>query len=61
MNSQESHVLKWVTLGKSDKMIADLFGIDEQDVKRQIDDISVKLNATSRIELSLKAIREGLV
>ena len=54
-------ILKWMALGKSDNVIADVFGVSAQDVRNHIYDISQELDTNCRIEASLKAIRLGLV
>ena len=61
MSQRELEVLKWVALGKDDSVIAGLLGISEQDLNRHIRDISKELNANSRVETGLQAIKMGLV
>ncbi len=54
-------ILKWMVLGKSDSVIADVIGVSAQDVTNYIHDISKDLNSTCRVEMSLRAIKLGLV
>jgi len=61
MSQRELEVLKWVTLGKDDSVIAGVLGISEQDLNQHIHDISKELNADSRVEAGLQAIKMGLV
>jgi len=61
MTGRELEILKWVALGKSDLVIAQLFGITEEDVSRNIYDISKELNASDRVDAELKAIKQGLM
>ena len=61
LSGRELEILKWVALGKSDHVIAHLFGITEEDVSRNIYDISIELNASDRVDAGLKAIKQGLV
>jgi len=61
MTGRELEILKWVALGKSDNVIAGLFGVTEQDVSRYIQDIAKNLNASDRVDTGLKAIKLGLV
>ena len=61
MSQRELEVLKWVALGKDDSVIVGLLGISEQDLNRHIRDISKELNANSRVETGLQAIKMGLV
>jgi len=61
MTGRELEILKWVALGKSDIVIAQLFGISEEDVSRNIYDISKELNASDRVDAGLKAIKQGLM
>jgi len=61
MSQRELEVLKWVALGKDDSVIVGLLGISEQDLNQHIHDISKELNADSRVEAGLQAIKMGLV
>ena len=61
MSQRELEVLKWVALGKDDSVIVGLLGISEQDLNRHIRDISKELNANSRVETGLQAIKMGVV
>ena len=61
MSQRELEVLKWVALGKDDSVIVGLLGISEQDLNQHIRDISKELNADSRVEAGLQAIKMGLV
>jgi len=61
MTARELETLKWVALGKSDNMIANLIGVTEQDVIRHVEDITKELNANNRVDAGLKAIKLGLV
>lgn len=61
MSQRELEVLKWVALGKDDSVIVGLLGISEQDLNHHIHDISKELNADSRVEAGLQAIKMGLV
>lgn len=57
----ELDILKWVALGKSDTVIANLLGVKEQDINHHIHDIIKDLNVRDRVEASLKAVKLGLV
>lgn len=58
---RELDILKWMALGKSDVVIADLFGVTAQEVSNHVSNISERLDTNDRVELSLKAIKLGLV
>ena len=61
LTRHELNILKWVALGKSDITIANLYGLSAQDVVNHVRNISEVLKASNRVELSLKAIKLGLV
>ena len=61
LTPRELDILKWVALGKNDVVIANLFGVSTQDVSLEVQNISKELNACDRIDVSLKAIKLGLV
>ena len=57
----ELEIIKWVALGKSDCVVADLLGATEKDISRHIHNIVKTLNVRDRVEAGLKAIKLGLV
>lgn len=61
MTARELEILKWMALGKSESVIADLFGVSEKDINNHIRDILEKLNASDRVRASIRAIKLGLV
>jgi len=58
---QELEVLKWMALGKSDLLMADIFAASLLEVQSHVSNIQKKLNVENRVDASLKAIRLGLV
>lgn len=61
LTQQELNILKWVALGKTDKVIAGLLGVKEKDVSHYLHGIIKDLNTRDRVEAGLKAIKLGLV
>jgi DNA-binding NarL/FixJ family response regulator len=54
-------VIRWISHGLSDKMIADVRGTSEWTVKGQVRGAMRKLNAKNRTHLGCKALRLGVI
>lgn len=61
LTSREIEVLDYVAQGYPNKQIADKFEISEQTIKNHVTSILRKLNANSRTEAVVQAIRQGLI
>jgi DNA-binding NarL/FixJ family response regulator len=62
LSRQELHVLYALTEGMSDHlMISHRLGMTESEVHLHITSILVKMNARSRTEAAVKAIKEGIL
>lgn len=58
---REQTVLEWVRIGKSNVEIATILKISPWTVKIHVSNVPAKLNASSRLHTSSKAISSGLV
>ena len=61
MSAAAVAVLNLVVEGMADKQIADTLGISIFTVNKHVGNILGKMNATSRTEAGVRAIREGLL
>jgi len=61
LTPREIEVLRLVTLGRANKQIARELGVGEETVKTHVRNILSKLQAASRTQAALHAIRTGLV
>jgi len=61
LTSREKEVLKCITQGYSNKQIAYEFGISEQTIKNHVTSIIRKLNANSRTDAVVVAVKQGLI
>jgi NarL family two-component system response regulator LiaR len=61
LTPREIDVLRLVALGRANKQIARQLGVGEQTVKTHVSNILGKLQAASRTQAALHAIRTGLV
>ena len=59
LTDKEQHILKLLTLGKSNKQIANTIFLAEGTVKNYVSRIMDKLHASNRIELVLRAANQG--
>ena len=58
---RETSVLQLLTVGKTDKEIAVILDISDRTVGKHVENILSKMGVSSRLEASVRAIREGLV
>ena len=58
---RELTVLSLVARGKSDKEVATLIGLRPRTVSKHVENIRVKMSASSRTEAGVRAVREGIV
>jgi DNA-binding NarL/FixJ family response regulator len=58
---REMDVLRLVTDGKTNQQIAAVLGISEKTVEKYLYEVFQKLGVTSRTEVAVYAVREGLV
>jgi two-component system, NarL family, response regulator LiaR len=61
LTPRETEVLRLLALGRANKQIARQLGVGEQTVKTHVSNILGKLQAASRTQAALHAIRTGLV
>jgi PAS domain S-box-containing protein len=61
LSFRELTVLELVSTGKSDRDIATVLGIRLRTVNKHVENIRRKMNAASRMEAGLRAIREGVL
>ena len=61
LSAREIEVLNLVSIGLPDKQIAKLLGISTFTVNKHVGAILTKMEASSRTEASVRAIREGYV
>jgi DNA-binding NarL/FixJ family response regulator len=61
LSARERQVLTHLTTGLGDKQIAALLGISTYTVSKHVGSILAKMNATSRTEAGVRALREGLL
>jgi DNA-binding NarL/FixJ family response regulator len=61
LSERETEVLRLLAQGYSNKELAQALGISEKTVKAHITSILAKLNASSRTQAALYAVRAGLV
>lgn len=61
LSERETDVLRLLAQGHSNKVLSQALGISEKTVKAHITSILTKLNATSRTQAALYAVRAGLV
>lgn len=57
LTQRELEVLKLLTFGKSNEVIADILSISDTTVKAHISSILKKLEVTDRLNAAIKAIR----
>ncbi|HEX8599677.1 MAG TPA: response regulator transcription factor [Chloroflexia bacterium] len=61
LSERETEVLRLLAQGHSNKELAQALGISEKTIKAHITSVLTKLNATSRTQAALYAVRAGLV
>lgn len=61
LTERETHVLRLLAMGQSNREIALALNISEKTVKTHVSSILAKLNVTSRTQAALYAVRIGLV
>jgi DNA-binding NarL/FixJ family response regulator len=61
LTARELEVLQSVAAGKANKRIAVDLGISERTVRAHVSSILTKLEASSRTQVAIRAVREGLV
>ncbi|MCC7205793.1 MAG: response regulator transcription factor [Anaerolineae bacterium] len=61
LTERETHVLRLLAMGQSNREIAQALSISEKTVKTHVSSILAKLNVTSRTQAALYAVRIGLV
>jgi len=61
ITKREAEILKWVSLGKSNREIADIMGISRHTVNAFIRSTFAKLDVYERVSASLRAIALGLI
>lgn len=61
LTERETHVLRLLALGQSNREIAQALSISEKTVKTHVSNVLAKLNVTSRTQAALYAVRIGLV
>lgn|SRR5574338_1195758 len=61
LTAREIEVLELVSLGLSNKAVAERLGISDQTVKFHVGAISAKLGAANRTDAVRRAVRQGLI
>ena len=61
LTKREYEVLKLIIKGKTNPQIADLLIISENTVKAHIGKLMTKFQSSNRVEIVVKAIKNGLV
>jgi DNA-binding NarL/FixJ family response regulator len=61
MTARETHVVKYVAAGLSNKQIARRLGISEKTVRNHLSRVFHKLGATNRTEAVMNAMRKGVL
>jgi DNA-binding CsgD family transcriptional regulator len=61
LTKRELSVLRLVTVGMTDKEIARRLAISADTVRKHVGSVRVKMNAVSRTDASVRAVREGLI
>jgi DNA-binding CsgD family transcriptional regulator len=59
LSQREREVLRWISVGKTSWEVGMIFGTSERAVNKLIADAMVKLNAVSRVQAVVNAIRAG--
>ncbi len=60
LNERERSLLRWVAAGKTNKEISLAMGISEKTVEKYLGELFAKLHVSSRVEVAVLAVREGL-
>ena len=61
LTKRELSVLRLVTVGMTDKEIARRLAISADTVRKHVGSVRTKMNAVSRTDASVRAVREGLI
>jgi two-component system, NarL family, nitrate/nitrite response regulator NarL len=61
LTPRELEVVKAIVAGESNRDIADRFGISQQTVKHHLSSVFDKTGVSTRLELALLAIRQGII
>jgi len=61
LTQREAEVLQLIAEARTNKEIAAALGISKPTAQRHVSNIRIKMGATTRVEVAVRAVREGLV
>lgn len=61
LTKREGEVLRLIAEARTNKEIAATLGIGKPTAQRHVANIRIKMGATTRVEVAVRAVREGLV
>jgi DNA-binding NarL/FixJ family response regulator len=61
LTKRELEVLRHVAAGQTDKAIAAILAVSQLTVHKHVSSVLAKMDAESRTEAAVRAVREGLV